>query len=1190
MGKVKYTSGFERCYMRWIFALLAVMFACSPVADLTDTDSSTETVDVTDVQIDDKADYTAFVEVQIDEFEPELSEFDLVELTPDNLDPNCQPGDGCFMDNCSDNSDCLSGWCVEHMGDGICSQFCQEECPQGWSCKQVAGTDPDLVFVCVSDHANLCKPCATSDNCKGVGGADDVCVDYGTEGSFCGGSCLGNEDCPWGFDCAEVNTVDGIPLMQCIAEAGICPCTPKSVTLGLWTPCTNDNDFGTCGGKRICTEEGLSDCDAGYATEEICNGLDDDCDQEVDEPNTHDGKYFELCDDNNECTADTCDGADGCTHDPLSEGECKDGDSCTVGDHCEAGICAGSPVVCDDSNPCTDDSCDGLGGCSFEFNNSDCDDEDPCTVADECNEGLCAGYEVACDCEVDADCSALEDGDLCNGSLVCNTTQIPYQCVIDTDSIVTCPAVEDDDAACNENACNPATGLCSVVGANNGYACDDGDQCTVGESCTDGACSGSVPVVCNDSNDCTDDSCEAATGCQFVPNSSACNDGDDCTVGDSCENGDCIPGQAIACDDSNVCTDDSCVAGVGCQHSPADGNCDDGNACTESDTCANGKCTPGAQLNCNDDNICTFDSCDSVLGCTYELSEATCDDNNVCTVGESCANGTCQGGENLLCNDNNSCTADTCDANIGCQFVAVEAECNDGNACTLDDHCLDGKCIATQVSDCDDSNICTTDICQPGQGCVHMLNEAPCEDDDVCTTGDHCHLGTCLSSGQLTCNDSNACTDDSCAPATGCVFTPNNIDCNDGNACSLDDKCVNGACTPGGLLACDDSNPCTDDYCDFVLGCVHPNNSAPCNDADACTANEFCSEGTCGGGVSIVCDDSNICTDDSCNVQSGCIFAANIIMCDDSLACTTGDLCSDGACTPSGPTDCDDTNVCTDDSCIEPGGCTNTPVADNTPCGNEMICMAGICDIACEPDTHTFSYTGGVQTYEVPACATQLSVEVWGAQGGGYGSDSYAGKGGYAKGSMDLVGGHIFHVYVGGKGGQSGSTASAGWNGGGGHSGSNGDTVGGGGASDIRWGGQNLSHRIAVAGGGGGSAVCYNTSAVGGNGGGLSGQQGGHSNNSPSGMGGGGTQNSGGSAGNFSGSASPGSLGTGGAARNTNSGCGGAGAGGGGYYGGGGGAHGGGGGGGSSYLGSLTNTTTQTGIRSGHGQVLISWE
>lgn len=46
---------------------------------------------------------------------------------------------------------------------------------------------------------------------------------------------------------------------------------------------------------------------------------------------------------------------------------------------------------------------------------------------------------------------------------------------------------------------------------------------------------------------------------------------------------------ADACDDSNACTMDSCLAGS-CIHTPAAGSCDDGIACTVADTCRDGRC------------------------------------------------------------------------------------------------------------------------------------------------------------------------------------------------------------------------------------------------------------------------------------------------------------------------------------------------------------------------------------------------------------------------------------------------------------------------------------------------------------------------------------------------------------------------------------------------------------------------
>ena len=447
-------------------AIFGVLTACSTDTGIVQVDSSPSIDAGQRAEVANPDSSLPDVSVEPDRWRAP-DELDLFILdVPDTFTPGCLPGEGCFLDNCDSNDECISGWCVEHLGEGVCSVACQDECPPGWECQQVAGTVPDVVYICVSTHANLCRPCATGADCKSIGGADDVCVDYDQAGSFCGGTCTNDEDCPWGFSCLTTVTVDGIGTLQCVADAGECPCTSKSVALSLWTPCEAENEFGLCLGKRVCAQAGLTACDAFTPAEEECNGLDDDCDGDVDE---------ETCDDGNECTDDACLGTDGCQHVPLSEGECKDGDVCTVGDHCEEGGCIGSLVSCDDSSPCTDDSCDGLGGCQYVDNQADCDDGDPCTVADECEAGNCAGVNVNCACQSDGDCEALDDGDLCTGSLVCDTESLPYQCRVDQATVVTCPApAPGKDAICLAAACDPDSGACSLVPDHQGFACEDG--------------------------------------------------------------------------------------------------------------------------------------------------------------------------------------------------------------------------------------------------------------------------------------------------------------------------------------------------------------------------------------------------------------------------------------------------------------------------------------------------------------------------------------------------------------------------------------------------------------------------------------------------------------------------------------------------------------------------------------------
>ncbi len=1069
---------------------------------------------------------------------------------PDQIEPSCLPGEGCFLDPCDENPDCQSGWCVEHMGDQVCTMPCIEECPDGWSCKAI-GTDPDVVWICISRHANLCKPCNAGADCLSVAGSQDACIAYGEEGAFCGGLCTVDADCPWGFSCGETQTVDGVSTKQCVADAGICPCTETSVKLGLWTACVAENEFGVCEGQRICTDAGLSACDAPQPAAESCNGLDDDCDGFTDEPDEVEGSLIHLCDDGNPCTQDKCLGEAGCDHEVLSGTECMDGDPCTVGDHCEEGECVGQFVDCDDGNPCTEDFCNPAGGCAHEDNTEPCDDSDPCTVNDTCSGGSCSGFAVACDCQADADCAALEDGNLCNGTLYCNLDSLPYECQVKPGTEVPCEPVQGEASICIENLCNPLSGACELVPRNDGFACNDGDACTMGDQCAQGECTPGTPLSCNDGNPCTDDSCDPSEGCSFVANELPCNDGDACTTGDTCTAGACLGGPALVCDDGNACNGiESCVPATGCKTgTPL--TCDDGDLCNGTESCdpLTG-CKAGKPLECDDGNICTTDSCDPTKGCVHSNSNEVCDDGNACTEGDQCANGKCQPGAAVVC---------------------------------------------------DDDNLCTTDSCEPKSGCVFKMNQAPCDDGNLCTTGDHCHLGECISSGTLACNDNNLCTDDSCNPKSGCLFVNNDVPCDDGNACTQEDHCAAGWCKAGALLSCNDGNLCTDDLCDPQTGCLFVNNALPCDDANACTLGDLCANGACQPGAETPdCDDDNLCTDDSCNPQSGCVNAPNTVACDDGSACTTDDQCADGQCVPGPALDCDDSNPCTTDGCNAETGCTHLPLPDQTPCGANHICTDGQCVEEVVHGSQSFTFTGSQQTFVVPGGVSTITVVAYGAQGGVGQKSGAAGKGGRVQANLAVTPGQTLYLNVGGRGKDS-KTYTGGWNGGGtggpedcGNYGGG----GGGGASDVLTGGTSLTDRILVAGGGGGSGADGNDGSAlyGGHGGATIGGNGQPSKGAPGcdASGHGGTQSAGGAQGVWACSgcnAQPGTFGNGGNG-NTTSGCGGCtggGGGGGGWYGGGGGGHGG-GGGGSSYAGNGTSSVTHDqGVRSGDGEITLTW-
>lgn len=237
--------------------------------------------------------------------------------------------------------------------------------------------------------------------------------------------------------------------------------------------------------------------------------------------------------------------------------------------------------------------------------------------------------------------------------------------------------------------------------------------------------------------------------------------------------------------------------------------------------------------------------------------------------------------------------------------------------------------------------------------------------------------------------------------------------------------------------------------------------------------------------------------------------------------------------------------------------------------------------------TYTFTLINAPETWTVPPGVSLIKIEAWGGEGGKNihdGESWNGGKGGYAYGNLSVTPGESLTVVVGGKGGDntygSSKWAGGGYNGGGDVTQRTGDYDGagcGGGASDVRRGGTGLADRIIVAGGGGGAGGGVTTAGHGGEGGaggGLTGQNG----QTAGGAGGaGGTQSTGNALG-------IGGNGLGGARKA-------GGAGGGGYWGGLAGAshdRAGGGGGGSSYYGGVTNGGTQTGVRTGDGQVVIT--
>lgn len=249
-------------------------------------------------------------------------------------------------------------------------------------------------------------------------------------------------------------------------------------------------------------------------------------------------------------------------------------------------------------------------------------------------------------------------------------------------------------------------------------------------------------------------------------------------------------------------------------------------------------------------------------------------------------------------------------------------------------------------ADCDDGNICTTNRCDhangdPATGCVTALNSAPCNDGVFCNGADRCSAGTCSRHEGDPCpgiNGDRDCTQSCDESADDCTAAdPDGSPCDDADACTLEEICNQGVCGGGTTRQCNDNESCTTDSCDSsaadansITGCVHRPNSDSCDDGNACTTGDTCSGGTCTATAQLDCDDGNPCTDDTCRPASGCVYADNIAPCDDGNPCTNAERCTEGSCRALGTESCPEGTTCDETTAGNCVACVNVLQTDST--------------------------------------------------------------------------------------------------------------------------------------------------------------------------------------------------------------------------------------------------------------------
>jgi len=213
-----------------------------------------------------------------------------------------------------------------------------------------------------------------------------------------------------------------------------------------------------------------------------------------------------VCDDANECTANTCDPKTGCSFTPLAGQTCgPTPDACHAPSTCDAfGACQpGAAIVCDDGNPCTTDSCDPTSGCVVENNT------DPCTT-DDGQPGTCAGGTCQPNaCVPGGACTVTEDCCVDAGEV----------CIAGTCSLLICQA-----AVCGTfTPCDP-TADCQCYSRPNAEGnagfCGDNSNCGLIPTCTSSS-------ECPDGTFCAHDTCCGPQGV-CIGTCGSCNDGAFC--------------------------------------------------------------------------------------------------------------------------------------------------------------------------------------------------------------------------------------------------------------------------------------------------------------------------------------------------------------------------------------------------------------------------------------------------------------------------------------------------------------------------------------------------------------------------------------------------------------------------------------------------------------------------------------